>query len=216
MMLHIPTRRIPALALTAALVVLTLPGLAAAHAELKSATPPDKSTQTEPVTEVSGTYSEAMTPDGSSLIVKASSGAIVARGTVDPDNDKRMVATPATPLGNGKYRVESTAVATDGHVEHAVWNFTVAVVATPAPTPSPSPTPTSTATASASAPPTAAPSAAPSIPVPSNAPTAAPSGTGDPAASTGDVILPILVALIILGAGAFYLLSRRNRPPDAT
>ena len=37
------------------------------------------------------------------------------------------------------------------------------------------------------------------------------------AATTGsgsDVVLPIIVALIVLGAGAAYLLSRRNRPTD--
>jgi hypothetical protein len=30
------------------------------------------------------------------------------------------------------------------------------------------------------------------------------------------VVLPIIVALIVLGAGATYLLTHRTRPPDAT
>jgi hypothetical protein len=140
-----------------------------------------------------------MTPNGSSLVVKDATGATVATGTVDPEDDRRMVATPAAPLGNGAYTVESTAVATDGHIEHATWTFTVAVVATPA-------APASTA-------PSAAQSTAAATPVASVAPTPVPSATGSTTGSGSDVILPIVVALIVLGAGAAYLLSRRNRPP---
>ena len=73
-MLH-PTRRRwwPPL-LAAALLVVAVPGLVLAHAELETATPADKSTVTEPVAEVSGAYSQAMKPDGSSLVVKDASG----------------------------------------------------------------------------------------------------------------------------------------------
>ena len=53
-------------------------------------------------------------------------------------------------------------------------------------------------------------------PPPSPSPTPAPSAAGDPAGSSGDVVLPIIVALIVLAAGAAYLLSRRSRPPDPT
>jgi methionine-rich copper-binding protein CopC len=183
------------------LALLLVPGVVLAHADLETPTPADKSTVTEPVAEVSGIYSEPMTPDGSSLVVKDASGTTVARGTVDPEDDTRMVATPTTPLGTGTYTVESTAVATDGHIEHATWTFTVAVVATPSPTPV------------SSAPPSAAPTPAPATPVPSVAPTPVPSSDGSSTGSGGDVLLPIIVALIILGAGAAYLLSRRNRPP---
>jgi methionine-rich copper-binding protein CopC len=203
MMLQIRFRRVATIVLAAALTVLMVPGLVLAHAELETATPADKSTVTEPVAEVSGVYSEAMAPDGSSLVVKDASGATVARGTVDPEDDTRMVATPAAPLGNGEYSVESTAVATDGHIEHATWTFTVAVVATPEPTPT------------ASAAPSAAPTPVPATPVPSVAPTPVPSADGSSTGSGSDVLLPIVVALIILGGGAAYLLSRRNRPPDS-
>jgi hypothetical protein len=156
------------------------------------------------VAEVSGIYSEAMTPDGSSLIVKDASGATVAQGTVDPEDDTRMVATPAAPLGNGTYTVESTSHSTDNHTERATWTFTVAVAPTPSPTP--------VATVAPSAPPTAVPA----TPVPSVAPTPVPSADGSSTGSGSDVLLPIIVALIVLGAGAAYLLSRRNRPPDPT
>ncbi len=87
------------------------------------------------------------------------------------------------------------------------WTFTVAVAATPSPTP--------VATAVATASPSAAPTrAVPATPVPSIAPTPAPSDEGSSTGSGSDALLPIIVALIILGAGAAYLLSRRNRPPE--
>ena len=208
MMLHAGIRRV---ATGLALAVLTLalfPGLVLGHAELETATPEDGSTVTEPVTEVSGIYSEVMRPD-SSLVVKNSSGDTVARGTVDPEDDTRMFATPATPLANGRYRVESTAVATDGHVEHAIWRFTVAVA------PTPSPTPVVTAAPSASGPAQSVPpTPAPATSVPSAAATPIPSAGGSTTGSGGDVVLPIIVALIVLGAGAAYLLTRRTRPTD--
>ena len=73
--------------------------------------------------------------------------------------------------------------------------------------------PTPAVTAAASAVPTAAVSAAPSA-IASSPPTPVPSADGSSTGSGSDVLLPIIVALIVLGAGAAYLLSRRNRPPD--
>lgn len=196
--------------------MLAVPGLALAHAELETPMPADKSTVTEPVAEVSGIYSEGMKPDGSSLVVKDASGKQVAKGGVDPEDDTRMVATPATPLGNGTYLVESISLATDGDLEHATWTFTVAIPATAAPTASPTASPTVAPSVAPSA--TTAPTAVPSIP--SVVPTAAPgpSGDGTSTGSGGDVVIPIVVALIVLIAGAAYLLTRRNRPggPDGT
>ena len=207
MMLHIPFRRVAGLAVAATLTVLLVPGLVVAHAELVTPTPADKATVSPPVTEVAGIYSEAMKPAGSSIIVKDASGATVAQGTVDPAKDTRMVATPTTSLGPGAYTVQWTSVALDGHVERGTWSFTVAAAA-----PSETPTPSVAATEV----PSAAPSALAPTPVPSVAPTPAPSAGGSTTGSGGDVLIPIIVAVIILGAGAAYLLSRRNRPPDAT
>ena len=171
-----------------------------------TATPADKSTVTEPVAEVSGIYSESMKPDGSSLVVKDASGTQVAKGGVDPANDTRMVATPDAPLGNGTYTVESTTLAEDGDIAHAIWTFTVAIAATPSPTAVPS--------AAATAAPSAAPTPVPATPVATVAPAPSPSGDGSTTGSGSDVVLPIIVALIVLGAGAAYLLTRRNRPTD--
>lgn len=198
--------------LAAIVLAVVLAGIVSAHAELKTPSPADKSTSTQPVTVVSGIFTEAMKTQGSGLIVKDSVDSVVAEGTVDSSDTKRMVATPATPLGTGSYLVQWTAVATDGHVERGTWTFKVAVATTPSPTPVPTATPAAAATAS----PTPSPTAVPATPAPSAGPTPAPSGGGHTTGSGGDVALPIVVALIVLGAGAAYLLTRRNRPSDAT
>jgi len=216
MMLHLRVRRACALILAASLAVLLLPGLAFGHAGLKTASPAGGSTATEPVQVVSGIYTEAMKADGSSLIVKDASGATVAKSTVDPADDKRMVATPATPLGSGAYAVAWTAVATDGHVERGKWAFSVAIAPTPSPTPVPTPAPTVAPSVQPSAQPSAATTPVAVTPVPSIVPTPAPSSAAGTTGSGGDVVLPIIVALIALGGGAAYLLTRRNRPPDPT
>ena len=101
MMLQNPIRRVATLVLVAAMAALLVPGLVLAHAELDTPTPADKSTVTTPVTEVSGTFTQRMKVDGSTLVVKLVGGGTVAEGGVDPADDKRMVATPTSPLGSG-------------------------------------------------------------------------------------------------------------------
>ena len=195
-----------AAAVAAALLLVTLvANLATAHAQLDTPTPADKATVTQPVTVVGGTFVERVNPNGSSLVVKLVGGGTVATGGVDPSNAKQMVATPATPLGSGSYVVQWTTVSLDdGELARGTWTFTVAV----APSASATPTPSSSATVAPSAAATIAPSAATTP-----APPPLPSAAGDTTGSGSDVVVPIIVALIVLGAGAAYLLSRRNRPP---
>ncbi len=185
--------------------LLVLPAVATAHAELVRAIPADGATVTEPVTFVSGRYTEDLTADSSLLILDAS-GATIGRGGVEPNDDRVMIARPDAPLTGGTFTVRSTAISkVDGHPERVTWTFTVAVPATPSPAASPSgsapppstePTPSPTATASAAASPSPSPSAAP----------------GDSTSSLGDVALPIVAALaiVLIGAGA---LLRRGRGP---
>ncbi|MEO8570575.1 MAG: copper resistance protein CopC [Chloroflexota bacterium] len=204
MTIHRSPRRGAALLLLASFATLISPGVAAAHADLVIPTPADKATVRAPLTEVAGIFSEAMTPSGSSLLVKESSGSTVASGTVDPTDTTRMIATPATPLGAGSYSVEWTSNSMDLHVERGTWTFTVTA-----------------APPSAAATPSAAPSTAPSASAPVATPSASAGPTPLPSAvgrttGSGDVILPIIVALILIAAGAAYLLSRRNRPSNPT
>ena len=190
------------MAVTGALLV---PGLVVGHSELQTPTPADKSSVTTPVTQVSGTFTESIKKDGSSLLVKDATGTTVAQGGVDPADDKVMTASPTTPLGNGSYTVQWTTIsADDGDLARGTWTFTMAVAATPSPA--------ATTGASASAAPTATPSAVPTVaPTPAASPSAS-GGGSDKSGGGSDVILPIVIALVVLGAGAAYLLSRRGRP----
>jgi copper resistance protein C len=181
----------------------------AAHAELLRAIPADGETVTEPVTVVSGRYSQDL-GGNSRLVIKDAAGMTVATGGIDPDNQRRMVARPDTPLTEGTFTVESTSVsAEDGDIERVTWTFTVEAASA---APSPSPTTSSSPAESPTAAPSAAPPTASSAASPSVSPSASP-GPTTPTSSGGDVVLPIIAALAIVGGVAGFLLTRnRSRP----
>lgn len=176
-------------------------GVAAAHAELETATPADGATVDGTPPKVSGVYSEPMTADGSSLKLVDSTGAQVATGGVVTGDATKMAIEPVPDLAAGTYTVQSTTVsASDGDIDRMTWTFTVTAAATPSSpaTPSAAASPVATATATASA--VAAPS-----------PTASADG-GAPAGSSGDVLLPIVAGIVIVGAIGLFLFRRRDRP----
>jgi len=192
-------------------VVLALPGSVLAHAELQRAIPADGETVTDPVTVVTGSYSQDLAAN-SKLLVKDASGATVATGSVDPGNVRRMIARPAPPLGNGAYEVQSTSVsADDGDIERVQWTFAVALAASASPTavasPSAEPTPICTdlcsGQPSGGEPSSASPASASPAPSPSPAP-------GDSSSDSSNVVLPIIAALAIVAIGAGYLLNRNR------
>jgi methionine-rich copper-binding protein CopC len=189
--------------LLASLVTLALPHVAAAHAELLRANPADGETVAQPVTAVTGRYSEDL-DEGSRLVIKDASGATVGRGEIDPEDPRRMIARFDPGLTEGSFTVESTSIsAHDGDIDRATWTFTVVVRLVPPPT---------TPSGSASAEPTRTAEPSPStsaIPSPTASPTPA-----DPTPPGNDVIIPIIAALAIVAMGAGFLLnrSRRARP----
>jgi hypothetical protein len=193
----------------AALALLAFVPAAAvsAHSDLESASPAEGATVPSPFAgPVLLTFTEELA-DGSMADLVGPAGK-VATADVDPDGPT-MTVNPAEALAPGDYRVEWTSIAGDGDLLRGIVTFTVAApAATPSPEPSPSPSPSATATAaptasaSAAATATAAPTAAAATPAPT-----APADT----AGGADVILPIVVVLIVVAAGAFYLV-RRNRP----
>lgn len=215
-----PVRRPGLLIGAATVLVLLLPGLVAAHAELQISSPKDTEVVQGTPAEIWGTYSEAVKVDGSSLVLQdAGSGKELAKGGVDPANDKRMVIAPVPDLVPGDYVVKSTTVsAADGDIDRKQWIFTVVFAESPTfiPSPSPSVAPTATPTASPSAieteGPSVAPSASPSV-APTTTPAPSPSGSGSSTGSGSDVLLPILVALVLLAVLGGYLYTRRGTPP---
>lgn len=194
--------RLRVASLIATFVILALPGSALAHAELLRSIPDNGQTVTDPVTVVTGTYSQDLAAN-SKLLVKDASGATVATGGVDPGNARRMIARPDAPLGNGTYEVQSTSVsAEDGDIERVQWTFTVAVAASPSPTDAASPSVGASASTQAS-PSAVASASATAAPSPNPAP-------GDSTSDSSNAILPIIAALAIVAIGGVYLLNRNR------
>ena len=199
---RIPGGRFRRALVVAWLVALALPVAVTAHAELLRANPDDGETVTAPVTAVTGRYSEDLR-SGSRLVIKDDGGATVGTGEIDPGNDRRMVARFDRALTAGSFTVESTSIsAEDGDIERVTWTFTVSIPPSPSPTGSPS----------AGTSPTAQPtSTAMPSPTQSASPTASPP-PGDGTSGAGDVLIPIVAALAIVGAGAGFLLNRSRTP----
>ena len=198
--------RVSALLMAASLAILLVPGLVSAHSELVSSTPASGATVPSPYTgPIVLTFSEHLATGSKADLVDAT-GATVASATVDA-NAMTMTFTLTTPLAAGAYQVKWVSIADDGDVlRQPVVSFTVAAAAITA-SPSASAAPTSSAAPSATAAPTTAAT---------NPPTPAPSPDTTDTGGGSDVVVPIIVALIVLGAGAAYLLTRRNRPTDTT
>jgi copper resistance protein C len=185
-----------ALLILGVVAAMALPLSASAHSEFVSSTPADGDSVSGTPTEIVLTFSAALDPKKSSIVLIDASGSQIAKAGVDPAKNTVMRMTPPT-LDPGAYEIDWTSVATDGDLLRGKVHFTVEA-------PTPSPTPEATAAPSIS--PSAVASPSPS-PTPSPAPSAAPA----PASGSGtDVILPILVAIIVIAALGARLLRRRN------
>jgi methionine-rich copper-binding protein CopC len=192
-------------------MLAAVPSVVSAHAELVRAIPDQGATVTEPVSVVTGRYSEDMTGN-SHLDVQDASGATVAYGGIDPDDARRLIARPASPLTPGTFTVESTTIsAQDGDIDRTTWTFTVAAAAPSSSPPVSSPAASSgpSASATTSTTPSTSPGATPT-PSPSD-------GTGAPTSDDSNVILPIIAASAIIIVGAGFLLSRgRGSGPSSS
>ena len=196
------TSRYPRAVATLAIGVMILAGLPATalgHAELDTATPADGSTVEGTPDLIELLFTEAVT-EGSSLELRGADDTVLATGGPDPAGTIRMTLIPPT-LGPGTYTVRWTARAADSHVERGTVSFTVVE---PPPTPSATPTPAPSVTAAPTPSPTPTPEATPSpSPTPSPEPT-------DPTAAGGDVLIPIVAAVVLLGVLGAYLVRRRS------
>jgi hypothetical protein len=215
MLRSLAVRRIRTALAFAVLALFVLPAVVTAHAALDEATPKDGAVVLGTPTEVSATYTQNLDPDGTSLKLLDASGTVLAEGVIDPENVRRMFVAEIPELAPGLYEVRSTTLsAEDDELDRATWRFTVEAAP---PSPSSSPTPTSAPSAT---PTPSAPSAAPATPNPTPAPTApptqAPSAGGSDTSGGGDVLLPIIAAVVIVAVIAGWLFSRRDRPPTQT
>ncbi len=209
------------------MLALVVPGPVAAHAALDVATPTAGATVTGPPSEVSGTFTQDMDPAGSSIEIRDGAGTVIATGGVDPANARRMVIADLPQLAAGEYEVRWTTLSSeDGELDRDTWTFTVTAPPTEAPTPTaPTQEPTASATESATPPASSPPpSEEPSSPEPTNSepaspPPASPQSSPSPLISPADgeetsdaldAVLPIIVAMIIVGGAALYVLTRRR------
>lgn len=201
--------RVSAVLMAASLAILLVPGLVSAHSELVSSTPASGATVPSPYAgPIVLTFSEHLATGSKADLVDAT-GATVASATVDP-NAMTMTITLTTPLTPGAYQVKWVSIADDGDVlRQPIVTFKVVAAATPSQSAGGADSPSAAPSVSA-APTTAPTSTATAAPTPAPSPDPTESGGGS------DVVVPIIVALIVLGAGAAYLLTRRNRPTDPT
>jgi methionine-rich copper-binding protein CopC len=185
----------------ATLSILLAPGVASAHAELATMTPPDKSNGPAP-TEIVATFTETLSQSGTSLAIVEAGGAVVAQGGTVDAGDKKTLRLAVPALVPGAYTVRWTSKsADDGDLDRGTTTFTVAAA---------SPAPSAPASAAASPSPSApAASAVPSA-VDSPSSSASPSGAGTQASST-DAAIPIVVVLVALVLLGLWLLRGRGR-----
>jgi methionine-rich copper-binding protein CopC len=102
------------------------PHLAHAHAQLRSSDPPVGGTVGRAPTQVEITFSEAVEPRFSTIIVKDGSGKEVDRKDVHVlSGDAHHLAVSVSPLAAGEYRVEWHATSVDTHKTEGTYSFTV-------------------------------------------------------------------------------------------
>jgi len=196
-----PNRPIGGLLVATVLLILA-PSAVRGHAELDTISPADKSSGPSP-TEIVGTFVQNLDPSKSSFALVDSTGTVVAKGGQVASDDVRKMTLPLTaPLAPGAYEIRWTTVSTeDGELARGTTTFTV-VAATPSPSVAPSATASPSTAPSVSASPSAAPVASPSP---------SPSRGGGTSTSTSDALIPVIAALIVLGALGLWLLRGRSR-----
>ena len=192
--------------MAAAASLLIMPASVAGHADLDVPTPADGATIESTPDEIFGTFTQAINPEGSSLVLRDAVDAVIARGGVDPEDSHRMVIADVPDLAPGDYLVQWTTISSeDGELDRDTWSFKVTAEPTLAPTPTPVPTSAPSAALTASPSPDPEPSATASA-----APSVTLAPPQDSAASGADVVLPIIAGLAIVLVAAGLLLSRRR------
>ena len=182
----------------ASLLVLAVAAPVLAHAELVSSDPADKAVLAASPTTITLTFSEDLDASKSSFKVVGPAGTV---GTGKVGGVTTQMLLPGLSLVPGDYEIQWTSMSTDQHLLRGTLTFTVSAATAAPATASPIPS-------SASAAPSAAATAASSPAVGATlTPAASPDTVG---AASGDVVLPIVAALVLV-AGAGLWLFRRSR-----
>lgn len=119
--------RLGAAGIALALLAPSLVSTAAAHALFKKASPPPGGVVSASPSEIRITFSEGVEPRFSVLALTTQTGAAAPLGkpTVDPNDDKTLVAPVSEPLKPGAYTVHWRVVATDTHKTQGSFQFTI-------------------------------------------------------------------------------------------
>lgn len=208
-----PARRIAGSSVLslASAVLLTLSAVmpALAHAELVRSDPEDGAVLATSPASITLTFSEGLNR-GKSSFKLVGPGGPGGTGRAATDGATTMTLT-GLALGAGTWKIQWTAAAEDGHIERGALAFTVSEP-TPAPaTPTPTAASTTPAVDETADTATAGPTGA-TGPTTTAEPSASPAGDGSPgAASTGDVLLPIVAGLLVVGIVGALVLRRSRR-----
>lgn len=111
----------------AVMLLLIMPRLVFAHAQLRQADPPVGAVVHSPPTQVELTFSEAVEPRFSTVTVANAAGARVDKGDLHPiAADAKRLAVSLEALPPGTYTVVWHATAVDTHKTEGAFTFTVA------------------------------------------------------------------------------------------
>jgi copper transport protein len=110
--------------LVAIVLMISCATPASAHTKLASSDPADGSTSRDAVAAVTLTFSLPVTPVGDTVVIEGPQGTVVTEITQAQDGAV-VVATPGSPLANGRYAVSWTVAAQDGHTLEGSLAFSV-------------------------------------------------------------------------------------------
>lgn len=120
-------------ALFAALLAVSLVGVASAHSDLVSSDPAEGAALDAAPAKITLVFSEELKPTGNLITVTDASGAQVDAGdtALDTGDAKRVTLTVSlkSGLGDGAYTVSWKNASTDGHSEEGSFSFRVGAAA---------------------------------------------------------------------------------------
>src|SRR5262245_53976949 len=201
---HVLRRSVMTAVVIGTTLLVALPAVVVAHAELVSSRPADGDIVEGTPSTIRADFSEALA-EGSEMALLDGSGTSIATGGIDPANNTRMRIDPPE-LEPGDYEVQWKSFADDGHLETGTFTFTVTAPVTPPPSAPPTPSSPVSAPPSTSAAPESPGASASVAPSPTEGEPTPP----DNVASTSDVLLTIVAAIVLVALLGGYLLLRRR------